>query len=67
MGLEILDQLVGTQVLLVEDEPDIAELLAFVLKQAGADVLEATSALEALHKLTHYSPMSLCVISVFLI
>ncbi len=59
MCLETPDQLAGTQVLLVEDEPDIAELLTFVLREAGADVLEATSALEALHKLTHYSPTHL--------
>ena len=56
MCLEIPNQLAGIQVLLVEDEPDIADLLAFVLREAGADVVEAISAFEALHKLNHYSP-----------
>ena len=56
MCLEIPNQLAGLQVLLVEDEPDIADLLTFVLRDAGADVVEAVSASEALHKLTHYSP-----------
>ena len=51
MCLEIPNQLAGIQALLVEDEPDIADLLAFVLREAGADVVEAISALEALHKL----------------
>jgi CheY-like chemotaxis protein len=54
--MQIPTQLSGVHVLLVEDEPDIAELLSFVLRDAGADVIEVPSASEALHHLTHYSP-----------
>jgi CheY-like chemotaxis protein len=56
MCLETPSQLTGVHVLLIEDEPDIAELLCFVLRDAGADVVEAISAFEALHPLTQYSP-----------
>jgi CheY-like chemotaxis protein len=46
----------GIQVLLVEDEPDIAELLTFVLTDAGADVIQGSSAFEALQKLDQGLP-----------
>ncbi|MEJ6485969.1 response regulator, partial [Nostoc punctiforme UO1] len=32
-------RLVGIRILLVEDEPDIADLLIFVLETAGAEVM----------------------------
>jgi CheY-like chemotaxis protein len=41
----------GLKVLLVEDEPDIADLLTFVLMLQGAEVTFAVSAEEALGKL----------------
>jgi CheY-like chemotaxis protein len=41
----------GLTVLLVEDEPDIAYLLTFVLQRQGAEVIFAISAEEALNKL----------------
>ncbi|AUX47003.1 hypothetical protein SOCE26_085140 [Sorangium cellulosum] len=40
--------LVGLHVLLVEDEPDTREIIALVIEQAGAQVLTACSAAEAL-------------------
>ena len=51
-----LTSLKGVQVLLVEDEPDIAELLAFMLTDAGAKVTHAPSAFEALQKLDQGLP-----------
>lgn len=56
MSIQMPTQLKGIHVLLVEDEPDIAELLSFVLRDAGAEVVEALSAFEALHQLSRYSP-----------
>jgi CheY-like chemotaxis protein len=47
------------QVLLVEDEPDIAELLLYVLEASGATVLLATTALEALQLLDTQRPQLL--------
>lgn len=44
------------QVLVVEDELDIAELLVFVLKESGAVVKLATTAQEALSLLKDYQP-----------
>ncbi|HEY9691437.1 MAG TPA: PAS domain S-box protein [Oculatellaceae cyanobacterium] len=38
----------GTQILVVDNEPDALEFVAFVLEQAGANVITATSADEAL-------------------
>ncbi|HYE75712.1 MAG TPA: hybrid sensor histidine kinase/response regulator, partial [Blastocatellia bacterium] len=38
----------GIQVLVVDDEPDSREFVAFVLEQAGANVITATTAAEAL-------------------
>lgn len=42
--------------LLVEDEPDIAELFTFILKEYGAEVILANSALEALARLGQRRP-----------
>ncbi len=46
--LNSLQQLVGTLILLVEDEPDIADLLIFILETAGAEVMVLTDAEAAL-------------------
>jgi CheY-like chemotaxis protein len=46
----------GIQVLVVDDEPDSQEMAAFVLKQAGANVLSATTANEALTILIRSRP-----------
>ncbi|MBN3949972.1 MAG: response regulator [Nostoc sp.] len=46
--LNSLQQLVGTLILLVEDEPDIADLLIFILETAGAEVMALTDAEAAL-------------------
>ena len=57
--LEELDQaqvLQNIQVLLVEDEPDIAGLLILILKGAGAEVITAVTASEALTLLTSHAP-----------
>jgi PAS domain S-box-containing protein len=42
----------GLQVLFVDDDRDSRELIAFLLKQHGANVTEAESASEALHRLS---------------
>ncbi|PZV11127.1 MAG: hybrid sensor histidine kinase/response regulator [Leptolyngbya sp.] len=47
----------GVRVLVVEDEADSRELIAFVLEQAGASVITATTADEALVALTQ-SPLN---------
>ncbi|MEH2280541.1 MAG: response regulator [Nostoc sp.] len=46
--LNSLHHLVGTLILLVEDEPDIADLLTFILETAGAEVMALSDAEEAL-------------------
>ncbi|WP_206756475.1 response regulator [Oculatella sp. FACHB-28] len=48
--------LAGLTVLLVEDEPDIAELFTFILEEYGAEVVLANSALEALGELGQRQP-----------
>ena len=46
----------GIQVLVVDDEADSREFVAFVLEQAGATVLTATTANEALTMLIQAKP-----------
>jgi PAS domain S-box-containing protein len=46
----------GIQVLVVDDEPDSREFVAFVLEQAGAKVITATTADEALTMLIRSQP-----------
>lgn len=46
--LNSLHHLVGTLILLVEDEPDIADLLTFILETAGAEVMALSDAEAAL-------------------
>ncbi|WP_242043549.1 response regulator [Leptolyngbya sp. FACHB-671] len=48
--------LAGLTVLLVEDEPDIAELFTFILEDYGAEVILSNSAIEALGKLGERRP-----------
>jgi PAS domain S-box-containing protein len=48
--------LTGIQVLVVDDDVDTREFVAFLLEQAGARVVIATSANEALTALTHFQP-----------
>jgi PAS domain S-box-containing protein len=53
---ESFSSLNGIQVLVVDDEPDSREFVAFVLEQAGATVLTATTADEALTTLIRAKP-----------
>ncbi|MEH2404891.1 response regulator [Nostoc sp.] len=46
--LNSLQILIGTLILLVEDEPDVADLLIFILEAAGAEVMALTDAEAAL-------------------
>lgn len=46
----------GIQILAVDDEVDNLELLAFILEQAGANVMSASSAKEALEILSQFKP-----------
>ncbi|MBW4444298.1 MAG: response regulator [Plectolyngbya sp. WJT66-NPBG17] len=46
----------GLRVLVVDDEPDSRELVAFVLEQSGAEVMAATTAYEALEMLNRLKP-----------
>lgn len=54
--LEPAPSLVSVRVLLVEDEPDIADLLIFILKGAGAEVIAFTDAESALALLESLHP-----------
>ncbi len=49
-------ELDGLRVLIVDDEPDTRELLAFVLTNCGAQVIQASSAAEALELLQREVP-----------
>jgi PAS domain S-box-containing protein len=53
---EPLSTLSGTQVLVVDDEPDSRDFVGFVLEQAGATVLAASTAAEALTMLVRFKP-----------
>ena len=46
----------GVKVLLVDDERDTRELIAFILEQSGAVVIQAASALEALRVMPQFQP-----------
>jgi CheY-like chemotaxis protein/anti-sigma regulatory factor (Ser/Thr protein kinase) len=48
--------LLGVQALIVDDEPDIQDLVQFVLEQAGATVRVAASAQAALNQITQQIP-----------
>ncbi|MDF5735478.1 MULTISPECIES: PAS domain S-box protein [unclassified Nostoc] len=46
----------GVKVLLVDDEQDTRELIAFILEQSGAEVIQAESAVEALRVMPQFQP-----------
>ncbi|WP_445629722.1 PAS domain S-box protein [Nostoc sp. DSM 114167] len=46
----------GLKVLLVDDERDTRELIAFILEQSGAVVIQAASAMEALQIMPQFQP-----------
>jgi PAS domain S-box-containing protein len=46
----------GLKVLVVDDEPDSRDFVAFVLEQAGADVVALSSASEVLQSISHIQP-----------
>jgi PAS domain S-box-containing protein len=54
--LEPTSDLSGIRVLVVDDDPDSREFVAFVLEQAGAQVTLATTAYEALSRLMQSQP-----------
>ncbi|WP_227788814.1 MULTISPECIES: PAS domain S-box protein [unclassified Nodularia (in: cyanobacteria)] len=54
--LETLIDLTGIQILVVDDDPDMRELVEFILVQAGAQVSTAASALQALTLLNQSIP-----------
>lgn len=51
-----LPNLNGVKVLLVDDERDTRDLIAFILEQSGAVVTQAASATEALQALPQFQP-----------
>ncbi|MDB9379256.1 response regulator, partial [Nodularia sphaerocarpa] len=54
--LETVINLTGIQILVVDDDPDMRELVEFILIQAGAQVTTAASALQALTLLNQSIP-----------
>ncbi|AVH73069.1 response regulator [Nostoc sp. 'Lobaria pulmonaria (5183) cyanobiont'] len=54
--LNSLQHLIGTTILLVEDEPDIADLLTFILETAGAEVMALSDAETALDLIESLHP-----------
>jgi CheY-like chemotaxis protein len=53
---EIVADLTGLRVLVVDDEPDTLEILCIMLNQSGADVRAATSSVEALETFSKWRP-----------
>jgi PAS domain S-box-containing protein len=53
---ELVSDLTGIRVLVVDDESDSREFIAFVLEQAGAKVMTANNAHEAMTTLIHSQP-----------
>ncbi|RUT05952.1 hypothetical protein DSM106972_031580 [Dulcicalothrix desertica PCC 7102] len=51
-----LSNLQGRRILVVDDDQDSQELLAFMLEQEGAEIQTASSALEALSLVTQWQP-----------
>lgn len=54
--LSLPGRLDGTQILVVDDEPDARELIAYVLETCGATVRAAGSASEAMAELERFTP-----------
>lgn len=50
------DELAGLRILVVDDEPETLELVAHVLREAGAEVMEASGAARALELLASDDP-----------
>lgn len=48
--------LLGIRVLVVDDEPDMRDVIAFSLEQAGAEVITAATAIKALEALVQFQP-----------
>ena len=48
--------LAGLKILVVDDEPDSRDLIAFVLEQTGADVVALPSAIEAMQSIQRVQP-----------
>ncbi|MBD2314724.1 PAS domain S-box protein [Desertifilum sp. FACHB-1129] len=46
----------GIEILVVDDDPDTREFIAFILREAGANVTEVASAIAALSALCHKQP-----------
>lgn len=46
----------GVKVLLVDDEDDTRDLIAFILEQSGAEVIQVASAMEALQAIPQFQP-----------
>lgn len=53
---EILLEVKGVKVLLVDDESDVVEMFRFALEQSGAEVRSASSLTEALNILLEFEP-----------
>ncbi|OUL19226.1 hybrid sensor histidine kinase/response regulator [Nostoc sp. T09] len=54
--LDFTGELRGIKAIVIDDQTDSRELIAFVLEQQGAEVISAGSASEALEKLAQYKP-----------
>ncbi|HLO83535.1 MAG TPA: response regulator [Nostocaceae cyanobacterium] len=52
-------ELIGLKILVVDDEIDSRQLVSFVLQDVGAEVITATSALEAIPALINHKPNAL--------
>lgn len=53
---ELSQDIVGIRILAVDDDPDMRELIAEILKQAGAEILTVASAAEVIPALTAFQP-----------
>jgi two-component system CheB/CheR fusion protein len=55
-AVDVLPDLDGTTVLIVDDDPDSLKLVAIALGQCGAEVVQATSVASAMESLEHSPP-----------
>jgi PAS domain S-box-containing protein len=51
-----INSLVGIRILAVDDEPDMLDLITFVLRESGSDVQSALNSTEALAQLSQFKP-----------
>jgi CheY-like chemotaxis protein len=56
LSSDSIDDLTGFRILVVDDETDSREFVAFMLEQAGADVTSVSSAIEALQAIEQVIP-----------